>query len=66
MPGTRVQAQRHQDLIRRLSLVDDAIVLDEVERLLDDYVEAERLLRLEDDAIDAVLRQLLEDDPQPA
>ena len=66
MPGTRVLAQRHLDLMRRISRVDDAIVLDEVERLLDDYVEAERLLRLEDDAIDAVLRQLLEDEPHSA
>jgi len=62
MPASRVLAQRHLELIRRLSHVDDTIVLDEVERVLDDYTEAERLLRLEDDAVDALLRQLLDDD----
>ncbi len=52
-------ADRYQEIINRIRLVEDASVLDAIEMLLDQKGSEAQLMRLEDAQIDAILSELL-------
>ncbi|HKI58970.1 MAG TPA: hypothetical protein VKA00_07140 [Trueperaceae bacterium] len=62
MQGSNFLAERQHRLIARLARVDDAGLLDAIERLLDEHDERVarlRLVPLEESDVDAILDELL-------
>ena len=53
-------AERHLDLIARISRVCDPSVLDALEGVLDEYQHRAELVPLEDAEVEAILRNLLQ------
>lgn len=54
--------ERQQRIIARLTDVQDAALLETIERLIEEYLAHVKLQRLREDEVDAILQVLLESD----
>ncbi len=54
-----VLAERHMELIARISRVHDPAVLEAIERVLDEHQHGAELVPLQDAEVEAILRNLL-------
>lgn len=52
-------AERHLELIARISRVHDPALLEELERVLDEHQRHPELIPLQDAEVEAILRNLL-------
>ncbi len=61
MPGLRV-VERQRRIISRVADVEDAALLERIERMLEEHLARPRLVPLREDDIDKILERLLDCD----
>lgn len=54
--------ERQQRIISRVAHVDDAALLERIERLLEEHLTYAKLVPLSEDDVDAILQNLLDSD----
>ena len=61
MPGLRV-VERQRRIISRVADVEDAALLERIERMLEEHLTRPRLVPLREDDVDKILERLLDCD----
>jgi hypothetical protein len=61
MPGVRV-AERQRRIISRVANVEDAALLERIERMLEEHLSRPTLVPLREDDVDKILQRLLDGD----